>query len=112
MYAAVASRTSEIAVLLTLGFKPFSVLTSFLFEAVIIALLGGIIGCVMVLPVNGILTSTTNWNSFSEIAFVFRITPALLLNGVLFAVVMGVIGGFFPAVRAARQTVANALRAM
>jgi ABC-type lipoprotein release transport system permease subunit len=112
MYAAVASRTSEIAVLLTLGFKPFSVLSSFLFEAVMISLLGGIIGCIMVLPVNGLLTSTTNWNSFSEIAFVFRITPALLLNGVLFAVVMGVIGGFFPAVRAARQTVANALRAM
>ena len=77
-----------------------------------IALLGGIIGCVMVLPINGFLTSTTNWTSFSEIAFSFRITPALLLNGLLFAVVMGVIGGFFPALRAARQTVATALRGM
>ena len=112
MYAAVASRTSEIAVLLTLGFKPLSVLSSFMFEAVMIALLGGIIGCVMVLPINGFLTSTTNWTSFSEIAFSFRITPALLLNGLLFAVVMGVIGGFFPALRAARQTVATALRGM
>ncbi len=110
MYAAVASRTSEIAMLLTLGFKPVSVMSSFLFEAVMIALLGGIIGCVMVLPINGFLTSTTNWNSFSEIAFAFRITPQLLMNGLLFAVVMGVIGGFFPALRAARQTVAQALR--
>ena len=112
MYAAVASRTSEIAVLLTLGFKPLSVLSSFMFEAVMIALLGGIIGCVMVLPINGLLTSTTNWTSFSEIAFSFRITPQLLLNGLIFAVVMGVIGGFFPALRAARQTVATALRGM
>ena len=112
MYAAVASRTSEIAVLLTLGFKPLSVLSSFMFEAVMIALLGGIIGCVMVLPINGFLTSTTNWTSFSEIAFSFRITPELLLNGLIFAVVMGVIGGFFPALRAARQTVATALRGM
>ena len=110
MYAAVASRTSEIAVLLTLGFKPFSVLSSFMFEAVMIALLGGIIGCVMVLPINGFLTSTTNWTSFSEIAFSFRITPELLVKGLIFAVVMGVIGGFFPALRAARQTVAQALR--
>ncbi len=75
-----------------------------------IALLGGIIGCVMVLPINGFLTSTTNWNSFSEIAFAFRITPELLMYGLMFAVVMGVIGGFFPALRAARQTVAQALR--
>jgi putative ABC transport system permease protein len=112
MYAAVASRTSEIAVLLTLGFKPFSVLSSFLFEAMMIALLGGILGCIIVLPVNGVLTSTTNWSSFSEVAFTFRITPALLANGLVFAVIMGVIGGFFPAVRAARQTVADALRAM
>ncbi len=112
MYAAVGSRTSEIAVLLTLGFKPFSVLSSFMFEAVMIALLGGIIGCLMVLPINGLLTSTTNWASFSEIAFAFRITPELLLNGVIFAVVMGVIGGLLPAWRASRQTVAEALRGM
>ncbi len=62
------------------------------------------------LPLNGFITSTTNWNSFSEIAFAFRITPELLLNGVIFAVVMGVIGGFLPAWRGSRQTVAEALR--
>jgi ABC-type antimicrobial peptide transport system permease subunit len=110
MYAAVASRGSEIAVLLTLGFKPGNVLSSFLFEAAMIALLGGIVGCLMVLPINGIVTSTTNWNSFSEVAFAFRITPRLMLNGLIFAIVMGLIGGFLPARRAARQTVAQALR--
>lgn len=112
MYAAVASRTSEIAVLLTLGFSRFSVLSSFLAEAIMIALVGGVVGCLIALPLNGFITSTTNWNSFSEIAFAFRITPELLLNGVIFAVVMGVIGGLLPAWRASRQTVAEALRGM
>jgi ABC-type lipoprotein release transport system permease subunit len=110
MYAAVSSRGPEIAVLLTLGFRPLSVLTSFLVEAVVIALLGGLLGCLLVLPVNGIVTSTTNWQSFSEVAFAFRVTPVLLLSGVTFAVVMGAIGGFFPALRAARLPVIQALR--
>lgn len=110
MYAAVSSRTSEIAVLLTLGFKPGNVLSSFLMEAVAIAVLGGLLGCLIVLPINGFVTSTTNWNSFSEVAFAFRVTPRLLFNGLAFAAVMGLVGGFFPARRAAKQTVANALR--
>ena len=110
MYAAVASRAPEIAVLLTLGFKPRSVLATFLAEAVVIALLGGALGCLLALPINGIATSTTNWQSFSEVAFAFRVTPALLGYGVTFAVVMGVIGGFFPALRAARMPVVQALR--
>ena len=110
MYAAVASRAPEIAVLLTLGFKPRSVLTSFLIESAVIAALGGVVGCLIALPVNGIVTSTTNWNSFSEVAFSFRITPRLLLDGLIFAVVMGVLGGFFPARRAANLPVIEALR--
>jgi len=110
MYAAVASRAPEIGVLLTLGFRPRSVLLSFLVESAFIALVGGIVGSLLALPVNGIVTSTTNWASFSEIAFSFRITPGLLLSGVIFAVVMGVIGGFFPAWRAARMPVVQALR--
>ena len=110
MYAAIAARSPEIAVLMTLGFKPSSVLTSFLAESAIIAAAGGIIGCLLALPINGIVTSTTNWASFSEIAFSFRVTPLLLLNGFLFAVVMGLIGGFFPAWRAARLRVVQALR--
>jgi putative Ca2+/H+ antiporter (TMEM165/GDT1 family) len=110
MYAAVASRTPEIAVLLTLGFRPRSVLASFVAESAVIALVGGIIGCLIALPMNGVVTSTTNWASFSEIAFSFRITPALLLAGIGFAVVMGIVGGFFPAWRASRMTVVRAIR--
>lgn len=110
MYAAVASRSSEIAVLITLGFRPRSILASFLAESALIALVGGVLGCLLALPVNGIVTSTTNWASFSEIAFAFRITPGLLLSGLTFGVVMGVIGGFFPALRASRMAVVQALR--
>ncbi|MGH7754595.1 MAG: ABC transporter permease, partial [Gemmatimonadales bacterium] len=111
MYAAVASRGPEIAVLLTLGFRPLSVMTSFLVEAGVIAVLGGLLGCLVVLPVNGVVTSTTNWQSFSEVAFAFRITPQLLVSGVIFALAMGLVGGFFPAWRAARLRVIQALRA-
>ena len=110
MYAAVSSRTPEIAVLLTLGFHPRSVLASFLAESAVIAFLGGILGCLLALPINGVVTSTTNWASFSEIAFAFRVTPTLLLAGLTFAVVMGVIGGFFPARRASKLPVIQALR--
>ena len=110
MYAAVAGRTPEIAVLLTLGFHPRSVLASFLLESALIAAIGGALGCLLALPVNGFVASTTNWSSFSEIAFNFRVTPALLLAGMIFAVVMGVLGGFFPARRAAKMPVVQALR--
>lgn len=110
MYAAVSSRMPEIAVLLTLGFKPRSVLASFLIESALVAALGGVIGCLLALPLNGLVTSTTNWASFSEIAFAFRITPGLLLAGMIFAVVMGMLGGFFPARRASKVPVVQALR--
>ncbi len=110
MYAAVSSRTPEIAVLLTLGFHPRSVLASFLVESAVIAFLGGIVGCLLALPINGVITSTTNWASFSEIAFAFRVTPQLLLAGLVFAVLMGIVGGFFPARRASKLPVIQALR--
>jgi len=110
MYAAVSSRTPEIAVLLTLGFQPRSVLASFLAESAVIAFIGGVVGCVLALPINGVVTSTTNWASFSEIAFNFRVTPGLLIAGLIFAVVMGLAGGFFPARRAAKLPVVQALR--
>jgi putative ABC transport system permease protein len=110
MYAAVAGRTPEIAVLLTLGFHPRSVLASFLVESAIIAAIGGVLGCLIALPVNGFVASTTNWSSFSDIAFNFRVTPSLLLAGLIFAVVMGILGGFFPARRAAKMPVVQALR--
>jgi putative ABC transport system permease protein len=110
MYAAVSSRTPEIAVLLTLGFHPRSVLASFLAESAVIAFFGGVIGCLLALPINGVVTSTTNWSSFREIAFAFQVTPQLLLAGLTFAVVMGVIGGYFPARRASKLPVIQALR--
>jgi len=110
MYAAVASRTGEIAVLLTLGFKPRSVLASFLTEATFLALVGGLIGCLVAIPINGIVTSTTNWSSFSVIAFSFLVSPRILLYGIIFSVVMGVLGGYFPARRAARMPVVEAIR--
>lgn len=110
MYAAVSSRAPEIAVLLTLGFKPGHVRSSFLIEAVLIALLGGIVGGILTLPINGLVTSTTNWESFSEVAFAFRVTPSLLVSGLVFAAIMGFVGGFFPALKASRQPVVVALR--
>lgn len=110
MYAAVSSRRPEIAVLLTLGFRPRSVMASFLIESALVALVGGVIGCLLALPLNGLVTSTTNWASFSEIAFAFRITPSLLLAGLIFAMVMGVLGGFFPARSASKVPVVSALR--
>jgi hypothetical protein len=110
MYAAVSSRAPEIAVLLTLGFKPRSILASFLAESALIAAVGGVLGCLLALPMNGIVTSTTNWASFSEIAFSFRITPGLLLAGLIFAIVMGTLGGFFPARRASKVPVVQAIR--
>ena len=112
MYAAVAARIREIAVLRVLGFRPASILASFLVESLILAALGGVIGTLLALPLNGLATGTANWITFSEMTFQFRITPALLLRGLMFAAVMGAAGGLLPAVRAARQPVALALRAL
>ena len=83
---------------------------SFMIESVFLALIGGVIGCLLALPINGITTSTTNFQSFSELAFAFRVTPAALIAGMIFAVLMGLAGGFFPALRAARQPLARTLR--
>jgi ABC-type lipoprotein release transport system permease subunit len=110
MYAAVSGRTPEIAVLLTLGFHPRSVMACFLVESAIISAIGGVVGCLIALPINGVVANTINWASFSEIAFSFRVTPGLLLAGLIFSVVMGVLGGFFPALRAAKLPVVQALR--
>ena len=111
MYAAVGQRTREIAVLLTLGFTPFAIMLSFLFESVFLSLIGGVLGCLLALPINGITTSTTNWASFSEVAFAFRVTPLGMAIGLAFAALMGVVGGFLPARQAARQSLAATLRA-
>jgi putative ABC transport system permease protein len=110
MYAAVAERTREIATLRAVGFPARSVVVSFVFESLFIAVLGGALGCLVVLPINGLTTGTMNWQTFSHMSFAFRITPALLGFGIVFALVMGVVGGVPPAIRAARLPVAAALR--
>ncbi len=112
MYSAVSERSREIAILRALGFQGGSIVLSFLAEALIIAVIGGIIGCIVVLPVNGITTGTINWQTFSHLSFAFRITPDLLLWGVVFAIFMGVLGGLPPAIRAARANVSTTLRAL
>ena len=110
MFAAVGARGREIATLLVLGFSPFAIMVSFVIESVILSLFGGVIGCLMALPLNRIVTSTTNFSSFSELAFGFRVTPDILLTGLAVAAVMGLVGGFLPALKASRQPLAAALR--
>ena len=110
MYSAVAARSSEIGTLKALGFGPGSIVLSFLSESLIIALAGGAVGCVAALPFNGFTAGTMNWSSFSYLAFSFRVTPAIVGSGIIFALLMGVIGGLPPAVRAARLPVIVALR--
>lgn len=111
MYSAVAERSREIAVLRALGFRGGSIVLSFLVEAMWIALVGGIVGCLAVLPINGLTTGTMNWQTFSHLSFAFRVTPDLLLVGLVFAMIMGAIGGLPPAIRAARSNLAVTLRA-
>lgn len=110
MYSAVADRGREIATMRALGFGGPSVVFSFLLEALLISFVGGVLGCLAVLKLNGLTTSTINFQTFSNLAFAFQITPLLLASGIIFALVMGVAGGIFPAIRAARLPVATALR--
>lgn len=111
MYAAVAARTREIATLRALGFRAGPVVISVLAESLFLALLGGVVGAaVAYFGFNGFQTSTLNWSSFSQISFSFAVTPALITLGLGAALIMGLLGGLFPAVRAARLPVATALR--
>lgn len=110
MYSAVSERGREIATMRALGFSTWNVILSFLFEALLISFLAGLLGCLAVLPLNGLTTNAMNWQTFSNLAFAFKITFDLLVMGVIFALVMGVLGGLLPAIRAAIQPVAVALR--
>jgi len=110
MYSAVAERAREIATMRAIGFGATSVVVSFVIEALLISFLGGVVGCLAVLPLNGLTTGAMNWQTFSHLAFAFRITPLLMAIGLVFALAMGMIGGVPPAVRAARRPVAAALR--
>jgi putative ABC transport system permease protein len=110
MYSAVSERSREIATMRAIGFGAAAIIVSFIFEALLIAFVGGLFGCLAVLPLNGYTTGTMNWQTFSHLAFAFRVTPLLLAAGLLFALLMGLVGGVPPAIRAARRPVAVALR--
>jgi putative ABC transport system permease protein len=109
MYAAVARRSREIGTLRVLGFSKGSILTSFLMESAALSALGGLLGCLLVLPLNGVTTAIGN-SSFSQTAFAFHVTPNIMLTGILFAVVLGSVGGLFPARMASRKQILTALR--
>ncbi len=108
MYSAVSSRGREIGTLRAVGFPRRAVLASFVFESLVLCMLGGALGCLATLPLNGISAGTMN--SFSEIVFSFRFGPKVLLQGMGLAIAMGLIGGLFPAIRAIRLQITDALR--
>jgi putative ABC transport system permease protein len=111
MYSAVVARTREIATLRALGFGSFPVLLSILGESMVLALAGGVIGGALAyIGFNGFQTSTMNWQTFSQVAFGFAVTPNLLMQGLTYALIMGLLGGVFPAIRAARLPISKALR--
>jgi ABC-type lipoprotein release transport system permease subunit len=110
MYAAVARRTREIGTLRALGFTKGAILRSFILESMLLAMLGGGIGILMTLPMNNITTGVGNFSTFSEIAFNFRVTPQAMIISMIFATVIGALGGFLPARAAARKDIIQAMR--
>ncbi len=111
MYAAVANRTVEIGTLRALGFPRRSILVAFLVESLLLALLGGGAGLLLASSLQAVTVSTTNFATFSELAFRFALSPAITLESITFALLMGFLGGFLPAARAARHNIVQALRA-
>ncbi len=112
MYASVGSRTREIGTLRVLGFRRRTILAGFILEGALLAAIGGILGCLLALPLHGVSTGTMSFNSFSETVFEFRITPWLAVKGITFAIVVGVIGSLMPAIRASRLPVIAALKSL
>lgn len=110
MLAAVTARTREIGIMLSMGFRPWALFLSFLGEAMLLGLVGGIVGCLLILPLNGIQTGTTNFQTFTEVSFGFRATPTVLITAVAFSLLLGLLGGAIPAWRAARMLPTEALR--
>ena len=110
MYAIVVTRTREIGTLRAIGFSRRAILLSFVVESACVALAGGVLGCLLAFPVHGFSTGASNLQSFSEVAYAFRITPTIMAASLVFALVMGVAGGLLPAVRAARLPIAGAVR--
>jgi putative ABC transport system permease protein len=111
LLASIASRTREIGTLLAIGYRPWAIRLGFLFEALLLGLAGGACGVLFALPIHGMGTGTTNWNTFTEQTFAFAITPDVVLNAVFFAAFIGVIGGLLPAFRASELRPTEALRA-
>jgi len=111
MYAAVSRRTKEIGTLRVLGFSRKSILIAFLLESVSIAVIGAAIGIVLALPLNFVSTGTSNWVTFSEIAFNFKVTPDLMLFALIFGATIGLVGSLLPSIRASRYKIVDALRA-
>jgi putative ABC transport system permease protein len=112
MYASVGARTREVGTLRVLGFRRRTILVSFLIEGCVLALVGGILGCLLSLPMNGYATGTLSFDNFSETVFEFRITPRLISKGLLFSVIVGLLGSLLPAVRAARLPVISSLKSL
>ncbi len=110
MMSAIAARRREIGILLAIGFRPFPIFLSFVFEAIVLGLLGGVVGCLMVMPLHGVDTGTTNFATFTEVAFAFRVTPTVLGTAVIFACALGLVGGLIPAALAALKDPVEALR--
>ena len=110
MFSAVSSRTAEIGTLRALGYRRIEILASFQWEALMLCGLGGVLGATLALWFNGIQTGTTNFDTFSDVSFAFTVTPALMLQGVAFSILMGVLGGIFPAYRASRIPVTEAMK--
>jgi putative ABC transport system permease protein len=110
MLSAIAARTYEIGILSATGFRPFPIFLSFLFESLLLGLVGGVVGALLVLPLNGLQTGTTNFQTFTEVAFGFRITPTVILTAIVFSLALGALGGTLPAWRAARLKPTEALR--
>ncbi len=111
MYAAVASRTAEIGTLRALGFRRASILSAFLAESLMLSLVGGLAGLVLASFLQAFTITTMNWQSFSQLAFGFHLTPAIAAQTLVFALFMGLVGGFLPSVRAARLEIVDSLRA-
>lgn len=110
MYAAVARRASEIGTLRVLGFSRGAILLSFLIESLLLSLLGGVLGCLLVLPLNNLQTGMGSFTTFAEMTFRLRVSPAILVIGVSFAAIIGALGGLLPAQAAARKEILAALR--
>lgn len=110
MYAAVANRTIEIGTMRSLGFSRRSILTVFMSESLLITLIGAAVGVGLASLLQFFSISTLNWNSFSDLTFTFALNPSIIISCFIFAIVMGLLGGFLPAVRAARLNIVNALR--